>query len=338
MQISMGMTILGQKKIEKAEFDKIMAEHKLWLANHEKGKRADLSDRDLSGMDLSGIDLSYADMEGVNLHDAKLIGTNLSNACLREAFLLGVNLTKAKVDETDFCNATITHAKLNECKGNKTRFLFACMWDCEIKEASLKKAGFLYAEVCDCNFTGSDIEEADFCGADMDNAVFINTNLRNAEFIYSKRTYWCDFMDADMTGARIHEIDLNPENLKGVKGLHMPIFCPEEGSFTAWKKCRDGKVVKLFIPEHAERKGNSLHSCRASEAVVLEIFDKDGNPVEDAASCHDKDFIYRKGETVYPKAADKEHMGDWDGIYFVLSRSETVFFRESEDDNQDDEN
>ncbi|SFL05558.1 Pentapeptide repeat-containing protein [Lachnospiraceae bacterium KH1T2] len=178
IQISMDMTILGQKKIEKAEFDKIMAEHKLWLADHEKGKRADFNGMDLSGMDLSGMDLSYA----------------------------------------------------------------------------------------------------------------------------------------DMTGAGVCEIDLNPENLKGVKGLYMPIFCPEEGSFTAWKK------------------------CRASEAVVLEIFDKDGTPVEDAASCHDKDFIYRKGETVYPKAADKEHMGDWDGIYFVLSRSETEFFRESEEDDQDDEN
>ena len=338
MQISMGMTILGQKKIEKAEFDKIMAEHKLWLADHKKGKRADLSDRDLSGMDLSGMDLSYADMAGVNLREANLKGANLSYAYIRQGYLHNADLTGAKLDETDFCSANITLAKLNECKGDKTHFLFACMWDCEIQNATLTNAGFLYAEVCNCDFSGSDLGDSSFAGADMDDAVFVNTNLMKVNFYYSKRTYWCDFMNADMTGAGVCEIDLNPENLKGVKGLHMPIFCPEEGSFTAWKKCRDGKVVKLFIPEHAERKGNSLHSCRASEAVVLEIFDKDGNPVEDAASCHDKDFIYRKGETVYPKAADKEHMGDWDGIYFVLSRSETVFFRESEEDNQDDEN
>ncbi len=39
--------------------------------------------------------------------------------------------------------------------------------------------------------------------------------------------------DADLTGVKVYGIDLNPENLKGVKGLHMPLYCPEEGSFVA---------------------------------------------------------------------------------------------------------
>ncbi len=85
MQIQMGMYALMQKKMEKAEFEKIMSEHKLWLEDHEKGKRADFGDIDLSGMDLSGMDFSYADMEGVNLSDANLTGANLSHAYLRQA-------------------------------------------------------------------------------------------------------------------------------------------------------------------------------------------------------------------------------------------------------------
>ncbi len=63
MQVSMGMTVLSQKKIERAEFDQRMEEHAKWLKNHEEGKRADFSDVDLSEMDLSGMDFSYAENE-----------------------------------------------------------------------------------------------------------------------------------------------------------------------------------------------------------------------------------------------------------------------------------
>ena len=37
MQISMGMKLLSQKKIERAEFDHRMEDHAKWLKNHEEG-------------------------------------------------------------------------------------------------------------------------------------------------------------------------------------------------------------------------------------------------------------------------------------------------------------
>jgi hypothetical protein len=129
----------------------------------------------------------------------------------------------------------------------------------------------------------------------MDNAVFTEVNLRSTSFTYAKRAFWCDFKNADMTGVCLDEVDLDPERLKGTKGLYMPLCCPEEGSFIAWKKCREGKIVKLLIPEHAERKGNIVSSCRASEAMVLEIYDKDGDPIDEATSQYNKDFKYAKG-------------------------------------------
>ena len=84
-----------------------------------------------------------------------------------------------------------------------------------------------------------------------------------------------------------------------------------------------------MVPEHAGRKGNTLHTCRATEVVVLDIYDTNGLPVEEAVSIYDEEVIYKKGETVFPQEADKEQSGDWDGIYFVLSREETSFFGEN---------
>ena len=338
MEISIGMNVLMQKKIEKAEFDRIMEEHSLWLKDKEKGKRADLKDRDLSELDLSGMDFSYADMEGVNLMNAKLVGANLSHAFLRQAYLHKVDMTGATIEGAEFSDSDITLAILSDCKGNGARFDYACMWDCQIKNATLQKSSFFGAQICNCNFAGSDLEKSCFVCADFDDSRFVNTNLKDADLCFADRTYWTDFANSDMTGIRADDVDLNPENIKGVKGLYMPLFCPEVGAFTAWKKCREGKVVKLLIPEHAKRQGNTLHSCRASEAEVLEIYDADGNTSDEAISISDENFKYVKGETVKPNNVDPKHVGDKSGIYFVLSREETKFFEEkSKDDDYEDE-
>ncbi len=331
MDIQMGMTFLSQKKIENNEFEQIMREHKRWLQDKSTGKRADFRDIDLSEKDLSGIDLSYADLQGSNLMDAKLIGANLSYANLTQAFLHGADLSKAIIDGASFTNANLARAKLDECTGENARFTFSCLWDCDFKNVVLPKAVFFEAEVCDCDFTGSNLEEAYFVHADLDNSVFEDTNLKNADFDHARRAYWSNFRNADMTGASVENVNLDLNKLEGVKGLYIPLYCPEEGSFTAWKKCREGKVVKLLIPEHAERKGNSIYSLRASEAEVLEIYDKDGNSVDEAVSIVDAEFKYLKGTTVYPKEVNPKFYGDTTGIYFVLSRAETEIYKEKEE-------
>ena len=336
MNIEMGMSILNHKNIEKYEFDKIMEEHKKWLEDHNTGKRADFSDMDLSNMDLSGLDFSYAKMDGVNLHNSNLSEANLSYVDLNRAFMMQVNLSKAIIDRAVFTGADITHSKLDECKGERAFFTFACMWDCSIKNATLHDTSFMDSKVCDCDFTGSDLEESCFAGADLDNAVFVNTNLKNTDFCYVSREYWSDFKDSDMTGAILFGADMDNKRLEGVKGLHLPMFCPEEGTFIAWKKCREEKIVKLFIPEHAHRKAHSIDSCRASEAVVMEIYDKEGNTVNEAVSLIDENFRYVKGETVLPEEKNPNCYGDVTGIYFFLSRKDAVVYENPYSKKEDD--
>lgn len=338
MQVSMRMTLLRQKKIERAEFDRRMEEHAKWLKDHKEGKRADLRDADLGEMDLTGMDFSYADMTGVSLSDSDLTGANLSYANLWKAFLFNANLTRTILDETVLLGADFREAVLDECKGEKAQFSFAQMGNCDIKNACLKKASFLGADLYNCDFTGSDLEEAGFAGADFDYSTFVDTKLCNADLSYAKGTYWTDFANSDMTGISAAGANFDPEKLNGVKGLHMPLFCPEEGSFIAWKKCREEKIVKLLIPEHAQRKGNTVSNCRTSEAVVLEIYDKDGNPVDEAYSQCDKEFKYVKGNTVVAMEVDPKRFGDVSGIYFVLSRADAEALPDITGSEKDEEN
>jgi len=83
--------------MEQEELDKIMEDHKEWLLNNDKGKRASLMAADLRGVDLSGVDLSGADLRGVNLANVDLKTIGLRGADLRGATLKGADLSDANL-------------------------------------------------------------------------------------------------------------------------------------------------------------------------------------------------------------------------------------------------
>ena len=124
-----------------------------------------------------------------------------------------------------------------------------------------------------------------------------------------------DLSWADLSGAY---------HLDKVTGLYLPTICPSDGAFTAWKKCRDGVIAKLLVPETAKRSSATSRKCRASEAIVLALYDENGNEVDKAMSQHDSDFIYHVGDTVKPTEQFDENR--WEecssGIHFFVTREE----------------
>ena len=64
-------------------------------------------------------------------------------------------------------------------------------------------------------------------------------------------------------------------NLSGAKNAALAIaqtrILPSEGSIIGWKKCRDGVVVKLRIPETAKRSHAFGRKCRAERAEAYQV-------------------------------------------------------------------
>jgi uncharacterized protein YjbI with pentapeptide repeats len=81
---------------------KILAEHKKWL-DDRGGKRADLSNADLT----------HADLTYANLRRANLTGANLRGADLRDAYLRGADLRRADLTGADLRRADLTGADLD---------------------------------------------------------------------------------------------------------------------------------------------------------------------------------------------------------------------------------
>jgi len=105
--------------MKQKELDEIIKLHEKWVVGNCNGKRADLSNVDLSGKDLSNANLRYANLNGTDLSDANLSyvylkGANLSNANLSDADLSDANLINANLRSVNLSGANFRGADLSD--------------------------------------------------------------------------------------------------------------------------------------------------------------------------------------------------------------------------------
>jgi len=136
-----------------------------------------------------------------------------------------------------------------------------------------------------------------------------------------------DLRGANLRGANLRGADLRDANLCDANGIHLN--CPESGSFTAFKKCRDNLIVELLIPADAKRSSATGRKCRCDKAIVVAITNKDdsGCAATEAVSSynHADKFIYKIGETVTVDNFEENRFIECAaGIHFFITRQEAV--------------
>ena len=125
------------RKIDEAELNKILSNHKLWLMDESNGIRADLS----------GADLEYANLDGADLRDANLSGADLGGANLGCADLRGADLRGADLRGADLGHANLYGANL---------------WYADLRGADLR-----YASLDGADFSGADLGGANLWSTDL---------------------------------------------------------------------------------------------------------------------------------------------------------------------------
>ena len=155
--------------------------------------------------------------------------------------------------------------------------------------------------VSDAMESGVNLSYANLKGADLSDANLRGTDLSGANLIYAK------LRDADLSDAK---------NIP-----YIPLSCPSEGSFTAWKKV-DGKLVELVIPADARRISATKEKCRCDKAKVISITDITSNEqISEVTNINYVKTLYKVGEMVYPDAFDEDRFNECsNGIHFFIDK------------------
>ena len=281
------------------ELQGIIKDHALWVED-KGGKKADLQEADLRWADLQRAQLQRADLQWAQLQWAQLQEADLRGADLQNAALQGADLQRADLRDANLRDANLRGAILQGA---------------DLQRADLQGADLQRADLQNAALRWADLQRADLRWADLQGA-----DLR-----------WADLQGADLRGADLRGADLRWAKTDGVNANDMTAgywsVCPEEGSFTAFKKLKDDKIAKLLIPEYAKRSSATTRKCRCSEAVVVEITDEKGDKVGVGYSKYGgqngEKTVYTVGQTVYPDGFDKDRWNECsNGIHFFMTRKE----------------
>ena len=212
------------RKIDEAELNKILSNHKLWLMDESNGIRADLS----------GADLEYADLDGADLRDANLSGADLRGADLRNANLWYADLRGADLRDASLGCADLGYADLGG--------------------ANLSGADLEYADLRDADLRGADLGHANLYGADFSGADLGGANLWSTDLSCVKNIFFpmaCpekgSFIAFKKAGFYIIELFI-PSNAKRC-------------SATSRKcRCSKAKVISITTPSGDKTNITEVHS------------------------------------------------------------------------------
>lgn len=211
---------------------------------------------------------------------------------------------------------------LVEVISNYKELRHACLIEADLRGADFSNADLLGADLrcanlTDANFTNAILTIADFNKADLYRANFKNANLRGT-FFDGANLNCANFEGADMYDTYFGGARNVPEEI--------PMACPREGSFIAWKKIKRRYLVKLEIPEDAKRSSATTNKCRCSKAKVLEIIDMIMNKkVNEVINANYALCTYTVGEMVYPDYFDENRWNECShGIHFFKDKRDAI--------------
>ena len=201
------------------------------------------------------------------------------------------------------------------------RFSGAVMFTAEIECAAdelpsiklglaVKAAVKARANLADANLAGANLADANLADAYLARANLAGANLADA-----------NLADAYLARANLAGANLEGANLADAKNAEFAIAQTRilhDGDLIGWKKCMQGVIVKLRIPEAAKRSHAFGRKCRAEYADVIEVIGADVG-----ISQHDGKTEYRAGQRVTPDRFDD----NWEeecssGIHFFITRLE----------------
>jgi uncharacterized protein YjbI with pentapeptide repeats len=165
----------------------------------------DLREAHLIGKNLSRADLSVADLREVHLDWADLSGARLNGANLSGANLIKANLRGARLNGANLSGADLSHALLNGARLNGANVSGANFHEADLSVADLR-ANLNRADLSGARLNGANLSWADLSGARLNGANLSGANLSVA-----------DLRRVDLSGADLREANLREARLEGAQ-------------------------------------------------------------------------------------------------------------------------
>ena len=153
------------KTYTQKDLQEILDNHKLWLSDPTKGKRADLSYSNLSYSNLSKCDLRGSNLSGSNLRGSNLSYSNLSKCDLSKCDLRDCDLSECDLRGSDLSDSNL--------RGSNLR-------DSDLSDSDLRGSNLRGSNLRGSNLSDSDLRDSDLRGSNLRGSNLRGSNLRGS--------------------------------------------------------------------------------------------------------------------------------------------------------------
>src|SRR5574344_410063 len=190
-----------------------------------------------------------------------------------------------------------------------------------VEKAVFNKINLRDADLRDADLIGANLICANLRGANLIGANLIDADLESANLICA------NLIDADLRGANLICANLRSANLRSAKKIpYIPLACPSDGVFTAWKKVNNC-LIKLEILENSKRSSANTNKCRCDKAKVISIVDlSDTNKtITKIINTNYEPLTYEVGEIAVADKFDEDRWNECsNGIHFFINKQDAI--------------
>ena len=197
----------------------------------------------------------------------------------------------------------------------------------DLSNTNLHHADLSYSDLSEVDLSYTDLSYANLHHSDLRYANLRYVDLRSANLHYTDLHY-ADLRSADLSSADLSHTDLSNFSYNENTKLYLPLACPTDGRFIAWKKVKN-YLIKLEIPEDARRLSSFSNKCRCDKAMVLSITNISTS--KELKSIENDNFApctYTVGEMIYPDSFDENRWNECShGIHFFINKQEAINYQ-----------
>ena len=292
--------------------------------------------------------------------------TIFTDVCFDRAILNHISFHNCKFIDCSFGTVYMDHTTFDKCEFKNCDFIGETkIAHCEFSAPSFSKCTFSHCEIVSTRFFNPSfyqIEKDDrfnqFDHCEMVGTSFIRAFEECNVTFYSNGFYCCFFNSSvmkNMVTNALFNTDIDSANdffgcrLENAitEGFVLPMACPEEGGFIAFKKVRwcsketnkfvpknNYAIAVLEIPAEAKRSSANGRKCRCDLAKVIRFETLDGKEIKrpgcyEFKSTFEPRFEYKKDAIINPmggvrKFNKNRYQECASGIHFFITRREAV--------------
>lgn len=216
--------------------------------------------------EILNVEFSQVEFIGCQFVECNVCCTMFNHCTFTQCGMKDCVLLNCDIHSTDFTSTYLSSSKVKHCVFADNTFTKCTLSEIELDSDELysdifARSSFEENKIRNCGIVNVSLSMCYNLGRSDIKYSYMSGSAFSSELSYDVTC--CDLLDFNVSSARSYSVTMDDKT-------HTATYCQDTGSFTAWIPV-SAYIVKVCIPETAQRYSTSFTECLVDSACVVSI-------------------------------------------------------------------